>query len=145
VNSHKGEFFMSTEQNIQIAAKGYADFSRGDIPAVLAALDENVEWITPDIGMPPGGTYKGRAGVGQFFQQVNETWDFKSFEPRDYIASGDQVAVVGAYTALSRKTGRTVSCDWVMVWKIKDGKVIHFQEYTDSAALRDVLTLSTTA
>lgn len=136
---------MSAEQNIQIAAKGYADFSRGDIPAVLAVMDENVVWITPDVGTPPGGTYKGRAGVAEFFQHVNEAWDFKAFDPKEYISSGDQVAAVGSYTATSRKTGRTVSCDWVMVWKIQKCKVVRFQEYTDSAALRDALTISATA
>ncbi len=131
---------MSTTENIQIAQKGYADFLRGDVAAVLAALDENVEWITPDIDLPTGGTWKGRAGVAQFFQAVAETWDFQAFEPKEYIASGDQVAVRGSYTATARSTGRQVSCDWVMIWKVRDGKVVHFQEYTVTAALRDAVT-----
>jgi len=128
---------MSTEQNIQIASKAYADFSRGDISAVLEALDESIEWITPEADLPTGGTWTGRAGVAQFFQKVAESWDFQAFEPRDYIASGDQVAVCGSYTMTARGTGRTVACDWVMVWKFRDGKVVHFQEYTDTAVLRD--------
>jgi hypothetical protein len=136
---------MSTEANIQIAQKAYADFSRGDVPAMLAVLDDNVEWSTPDIGIPPGGKYHGKAGVAQFFQQVGETWDFQAFEPRDYIASGDQVAVCGSYAFTSRKTGRKASCDWVMVWTIQAGKVLRFQEYTDSAVLRDALTSASAA
>lgn len=136
---------MSAEENIRIAQKAYADFGRGDIPAVLDAVDENVEWVTPDIGLPPGGTYRGRAAVAQFFQQVGETWEFRAFEPREYIASGDRVAVQGSYAFTSRSTGRSASCDWVMVWKMRDGKVVQFQEYVDTAVLRDALTKASAA
>src|ERR1022692_3335529 len=93
---------MSAETNIQIAQKAYADFGRGDISALLNAVDEKVEWVTPDIGHAPGGTYRGRAEVARFFQQVGETWEFRAFEPREYIASGDQVAVLGSYAFLPR-------------------------------------------
>jgi ketosteroid isomerase-like protein len=136
---------MSANENIQIAQKTYADFGRGDIAAVLNAVDENVEWVTPDIGQASGGTYRGRAEVAKFFQQVGETWEFRAFEPREYIASGDQVAVLGSYFFTSRATGRSASCDWVMVWKMRDGKVVHFQEYTDTAVLRDALTRASAA
>jgi len=136
---------MSANENIQIAQKGYADFGRGDIAAILDAMDENVVWVTPDIGHTPGGTYRGRAGVAQFFQQVIDAWEFQAFEPREYIASDDQVAVQGSYAFTSRSTGRSGSCEWAMVWKIRDGKVVHFQEYTDTAVLRDALTKASAA
>ena len=128
-----------------IAKKGYADFMRGDIAAVLQSLDENIEWITPDIGMSPGGTYKGHAGVAQFFQQVGEAWEFQAFEPKQYIASANQVVACGSYTMTARSTGRQGSCDWAMVWTIGDGKVVRFQEYTDSALLKDLLTARASA
>lgn len=130
---------MSAEENIQVAQKGYADFGRGDIPALLDAMDENVVWITPDIGQAPGGTYKGKAGVARFFQEVGETWEFKSFEPREYLASGDRVVVLGSYAFTSRSTGRSGSCEWAMVWTLRGGKLVHFQEYTDTAVLRGAL------
>jgi ketosteroid isomerase-like protein len=136
---------MSAEQNIQTIQKAYADFGRGDIAALLAVMDENVTWVTPDIGQAPGGTYRGKAGAAQFFQQVAETWEFQAFEPREYIASGDQVAVQGSYACTSRATGRPASCDWVMVWKMRDGKVVRFQEYVDTAVLRDALTKASAA
>ncbi len=129
---------MSAEQNIQIAKKGYADFGRGDIAAILDSLDENVVWVVPVVPNAPGvpsGKYEGKAGVAQFFQHVAETWDFTAFEPKEYIASGDQVAVTGSYRAVAKATGRRVDADWCMVWKIQGGKVLRFQEYPDSAAL----------
>lgn len=75
--------------------------------------------------------------VAQCFHRAADTWDFQVFEPREYIAFGDRVAMVASYTARCRSTGRQVSCDWTMLWTIRDGKIVHFQEYTDAAMLRD--------
>lgn len=132
---------MSEEQNIQAAKTGYAAFGRGDIPGILAQLDEQIEWVTPEMaGMPGSGTKHGHAGVLEFFQAVVECWDFQAFEPRQFIASGDLVAVVGYYRAVARQTGLVAESDWVMVWRFRDGKCVHFQEYTDTAALSGALT-----
>lgn len=131
---------MNTEANVEIIRKAYADFSRGDIPSILAMLDPDIEWITPGSPqLPMSGTHRGREGVGNFFTIVNETWEFTSFEPREYLAAGDQVIVKGQYDARSRRTGRTAKCDWVMVWRLRNGKAAEFREYTDTAALEKAL------
>jgi ketosteroid isomerase-like protein len=130
---------MSSEQNIQIVQKCYADFQRGDVASIIGALDDRIVWSTPDVDLPTGGVRNGKAQVAEFFQAVAQTWDFQAFEPRDYIASGDMVAASGMLSATARSAGRAVSCDWAMVWKFQDGKVTHFQEYTDTAALRDAV------
>ncbi len=131
---------MSTEQNIRAAQAGYAAFARGDIDGVLAQLDENVEWVTPEIaGMPGSGTKHGHTGVLEFFKAVKECWDFQIFEPREYVASGDLLAVEGYYKAQARKTGLIAESGWVMLWRFRNGKCVHFQEYTDTAALSKAL------
>jgi ketosteroid isomerase-like protein len=132
---------MSAEQNIQAVQAAYAAFGRGDIPGVLAQLDESIEWVTPETpGLPESGTRRGHQGVLEFFRNVNECWEFLTFEPREFIAGGDSLAVEGHYRAKARNTGVIVDCDWVMIWKFRNGKCIHFQEYTDTAALAHALT-----
>jgi ketosteroid isomerase-like protein len=133
-----------SEANIQIAKQAYEDFGRGDIAAILNVLDENIVWITPG-NLPDSGTRQGRAEVAKFFQSVAGLWDFQAFEPRDYISSGDQVAVVGSSTVTARSTGRQATAAWVMVWKFGNGKVTNFQEYTDTAALENILAARSTA
>jgi hypothetical protein len=132
---------MSVEQNIKAAQQGYAAFQRGDMPGVLAQLDESIEWKTPEIAAMPGtGTKHGHAGVLEFLKSVNDCWEFEAFEPREYIASGDLLAVQGYYRCKARKTGLTAESDWVMVWRFRDGKCTYFQEYTDTAAATRALT-----
>ena len=53
---------MSAEENVQIAQAGYAAFGRGDLPAILELLTDDIEWIElrapPDV-TPAAGTYRG--------------------------------------------------------------------------------------
>ena len=129
-----------SQANIEIAKNCYDAFGRADIPALLAALAEDVEWITPGDGIPTEGTRRGPAEVGEFFEVVGSTWSFTSFEPREFIASGDTLVVVGRYAGTAKATGKPVASDWVMVWKIRDGKVAYFREFTDTLALASALT-----
>ena len=131
---------MSAEQNIAAAKAGYDAFGRGDMPGVLAVLDEQITWVTPEVPeMAGSGTKHGHAGVLEFFQSVRDTWEFHAFEPREFIASGDLLAVQGYYRVTSRATGAGAESDWVMVWRFRNGKCVHFQEYTHTAALAGAL------
>ena len=129
---------MSAAENTQRVKESYAAFQRGDIASILATLDDNIEWqgvIGTEGVLPQAGVRKGKAAVQEFFKHVAETTDFKSFEPLEFIAEGDQVAVVGRYTARVKPTGKNVESGWVMLFTFKNGKVVKFREYTDSAQL----------
>ncbi len=127
---------MSVEQNIKATQKTYEAYRRGDLPGVLAQFHEEVEWVTPEMAEMPGcGKKRGHAGVLEFLQATREFWEFEVFEPREYIASGDFVAVEGYSRAKARKTGLVAESLWVMVWRFRDGKCTHFREYLDTAAL----------
>ena len=64
-----------------------------------------------------------------------EATTFDTFEPREFIGQGDQVAVVGHYRGKANPTGKSYASDWVMVFEIRNGKVMRFREFTDSAQL----------
>lgn len=129
---------MSEQANIQVVRDSYAAFQRGDIPSLLENLTEDIEWIEPPVE-PLGGTYRGRASVADFFKKVNETSEFSHFEPRDFIAQGDRVVVLGHYRATVRGTGRAYECDWAMAFTLTGGKISRFQEFTDTAAFAAAL------
>jgi ketosteroid isomerase-like protein len=136
---------MNTQPNIAFVQKAYADFLAGDIGSILAALTDDIEWTTPGKGVPTEGARHGKAEVAKFFQAVAETWNFTAFQPREYIASDDTVAVIGSYTAIALATGNSMSSEWVMVWKIRDGKLARFREYTDTQALAEAVSVRAAA
>ena len=129
---------MAESQNTQLVKDAYAAFKRGDIASILQMTDDNIEWhgvIGTEGVLPQAGLRHGRAGVAEFFQQVSDTTDFMAFEPAEFIAEGDKVAVVGSYKARVKPSGGMVSSPWVMIFTIRGGKFVRFREFTDSAQL----------
>jgi ketosteroid isomerase-like protein len=128
---------MSTQESLQVVKEGYAAFSRGDIPGLLALMAEDVEWIIPGTGFPLAGTYRGRDGVANFFQKLAVETEILDFQPREFIADGDRVLVVGWERAKVKATNKTFEHDWVMAFTVRNGKVASYREYTDTKAIAD--------
>jgi ketosteroid isomerase-like protein len=129
---------MSEAQNTKVVQDAYAAFGRGDIPALLGHMTDDILW-QPVIGtskqVPFSGERKGKAGVAEFFQQVAETEDFQLFEPREFIAQGNTVVALGHYRAVTKTTGKSFDSPFAMVFTLRDGKVASFREFTDSAGV----------
>jgi hypothetical protein len=125
---------MSVQENVQIVKDGYAAFGRGDIQGVLALLAEDIEWIIPGEGFPLAGTLRGRAAMADFFQKWSELVESSSIEPREFVADGDRVLVVGFESGRVKATNRTFEVDWVMAFTVRNGKVTNVREYIDTQA-----------
>jgi ketosteroid isomerase-like protein len=75
------------------------------------------------------------AGVGEFFVMVNTFQANHHFDPHTLIAEGDKVVALGSYSWQLRATKKELSSDFAHVWTFSNGKVVTFQEYTDTDAL----------
>ena len=128
---------MGTQENVQIIKDAYAAFGRGDIPGLLALLTEDVVWDSPGEGLPLSGTYRGRDGVANFFQKLTQEAEVLDFQPREFVADGDRVLVVGWERMKVKATGRGAEIDWVMAFTIRNGKIAKFREYADTKAIAD--------
>jgi ketosteroid isomerase-like protein len=129
---------MSESGNVQVVKDAYAAFMRGDVAGVLALVTDDVDWHGvkgAEGAAPHGGARKGRAAVADFFAKLGASTEFSRFEPREYIAQGDQVVVIGDYSATVKDTGRSITSDWAMVFTVRDGRIARFREWTDSAQL----------
>lgn len=127
---------MSPQDNVKIVQDGYERFKTGNIPSLLEIMSDRVEWMIPEVpGVPVSGTRNGREGVADFFAKLNETQELISFEPREFIAQGDKVVVLGRYSFRVRATRQQFESDWAHVFTIQNGKVVRFQEFADTAAV----------
>jgi ketosteroid isomerase-like protein len=128
---------MSTHDNLAIAQSIYTAFGRGDIPAILNVLADDVEFHEPPGGSPPfTGIYHGREGAGTFFREMVETVDVLMLEPHEFVAQGDTVVVLGHYRFRPKSTGIAFDTDWAMVWWFRGGKIVKFQIHYDTATER---------
>ena len=113
----------------------YAAFGRGDVPALLDLLSDDVEWThRGSIGLAYMGTVKGKPAVTRWFGQVAELDGIQAFEPREFLAGPDHVTVLGWERTQALPAGRVFETDWVHVFNVRDGKVTRFIGTYDTAA-----------
>ncbi len=127
---------MSSE-NVKLTRSAYDAFGRGDLQAVGATFDENVEWWTSD-SMPLGGLVRGRDAVLQNFAQIPQYWDRFEVVPEEYIDAGEWVVVRGTQRATA-KNGRSIEGPYAHLIKIKDGKTVRGEFHADTAKAAQAL------
>jgi len=126
---------MSEADNVNVVQRAFEAFGSGDVPTFLSHLSEDVEWtIAGPPAVPYAGERRGHAGVAEFLQAINGAVEMERFEPQEFIAQGDKVAVVGFERARLRSTGRTFDNPWVLLFTLRDGKVTRFRSYEDTHA-----------
>lgn len=127
---------MNEQNNIALIQQAFACFGQGDVPGILNTLSEDVVWqVAPVENAPYTGTRNGHAGAAEFFSLMAQCEDTLQFEPRDFIAQGDHVVVRGQYAGRAKTTGRQFETYFIQIFVVRDGKIVSFDEYTDTAAI----------
>jgi len=127
---------MHPSDNVAAVKSLFAAYQQGDIQTVLSGLTEDVTWEFPGPpNIPIAGRCLGRDQVAGFFKRLSGAADMRLFQPRQFIAEGDNLVVLGSSTFVVRANGREISNDWVMVFTMRGGKVARFREFTDTAVL----------
>jgi uncharacterized protein len=126
---------MSDKTNADVIQQAYAAFSQGDMPEFTSLLTDDVEWTMqgPSV-VPYTGTRHGHEGVAEFFSLVEEALEMEQFEPREFVAQGDTVVVLGYERSLVKLTGRTFEQEWVHVYTLREGKIAKGHIIDDTAA-----------
>lgn len=109
---------------------GYEAFARRDIPAVLAAFSEDIDWHVPD-SLPYGGDYHGHEGAVAFFSRLAEYWQEMAVEPEEFIDAGDTIVVRARFRGSGAE--RTVVSEELHLWRMRSGKAKSFTAYSDTA------------
>src|SRR5262245_47484637 len=129
---------MTEQQNIDIVRQTYAAFGRGDLEGILALLDPQVAWRTPGPpDLPSAGLRHGIDAVREFFGILLNTFEITNFEPKDFLAQGDTVVVLGTSLERVKATGNAIDFRWVHIFTIRNGRIVTFEEPADVSALVD--------
>ena len=125
---------MSIEKYIQTVKDFFAAIGRGDREVLLALVAEDIEWIIPGEDWPLAGTRHGHAGLADLLETASRSIE-TSTEPREFVAQGDRVLVLGFARGRIKATNRPFKDEWVFDITVRDGKVVHIREYVDTQAL----------
>jgi hypothetical protein len=121
-------------KNCDVVKGIYTAFGKGDVPAVLGAFDPGIQWNEAENyvyadGNPYAGPQAVAAGV---FQRIVSDVEGFTLTPEHFIDGGDTIVVEGRYRGMMKSTCKRVDAQFAHVWRLRDGKVIRFQQYTDT-------------
>jgi len=125
---------LSTVQGI------YEAFGRGDVPAILATLADDVAWeswesnSSVEAGLPWMTPRQGRDEVGKFFDAAGQM-KVIDLQILGMMEGGNQVAVEFVFEAeLPAWGGGRYRDEEIHLWTFNDaGKVTRLRHYTDTA------------
>lgn len=120
--------------DVDVIRAHYAASDRGDLAGMLAPLASDAEW-TEMAGFPYAGTYVGPDAVRDgVFARIGAEWEGYTAAVDEVIGADDGVVLgIGTYSGTFRATGRHMSARFVHVWRLREGKVRRFEQFTDTA------------
>jgi ketosteroid isomerase-like protein len=124
-------------QNVEAIRKAYLAVGKGDAEILLDLVDENIV-LRDRPESPDPRTYHGIAGIEEALHSSDETFEGFELDPEEFIPVGDYVVVVLTMRGTGRGSGVTVEERIAHQWRIREGKVVALQVYSDpEQAVRD--------
>lgn len=109
----------------------YDAFGRGDIPAIIGTLDEEIDWVSPG-NLPHGGHFSGREDVGRFFESIGEHWETLAVDVEQLLSDGDRVVALVSTRGRLRGSGQETGYTAAHAWTVHDGRPMRFAETVDA-------------
>ncbi len=102
--------------NVEILRRAFPDSAPADMEALLAILDEHVEWDYVGA-FPEAVTYHGPEEVREFLRQWSGAFDDFGVEAEEAIDAGDSVVVLLHQWGHGKETGAEVES---RTWQVFD-------------------------
>ena len=126
-----------SQKNIEIVQQIYAAFMRGDVPAMMEHISEELRHfgvVSEKKLLPWHIQITRKRDVPLFFQAIAESAEFTRFEPRDFAAGGGQVYCTVSFDVTFKNNGRMITHDNVIHrFTFKNGKVVEWRGTEDTA------------
>lgn len=113
------------KEDVEAVRRFYAAWTAGDLDAMLAEVDPDVE-AEPVLGLLyERPSYRGHSGMSRWCEEVDDLWDdFESHVEATHEVDGAVIAFVRlvAYTR-----GRASDSRIAVVCRFRDGKIVSFR------------------
>ena len=118
-----------------IVQQAYEAFGRGDVPAILNLVADEVDWeFVGSATLPFAGRRRNKKEAADFFADLQRTDDIHAFEPREFIEADEHVTVLGWENSTALDTGKKFETEWVHVFTVKNGKITRWRGFSNTAA-----------
>ena len=127
--------------NVDVIRNLYAAFARKDDGAIRELFDPAIEWNQME-GFPGGGRHVGPEAVFRdVFGKFRDEWTVWKAPVDEVLDAGDAVIVVGSYEGTHAKNGRSFRAPFAHLYRLKHGRIVRFDQYTDTRLIADAMGL----
>ena len=128
-----------SQENLGVVKGIYRAFEDGDVQAVFARFDPSVEWLAAENSpaarsRPCRGVDEVRDGV---FKLIAEEFPGLAMSVNEWLDAGERIVVLGIYAGERKVTGKRFRAQFAHIWTVAAGKVVRFQQYTDTHQLAE--------
>jgi uncharacterized protein len=118
---------------LEVIKSFYDKLGQGDVAAVMALLNNDLEWTEAE-GFPYySGTWRTPDEVAKnLFVLLEHDWDVFSVQAKSFVSEGDEVVAFGNYGGVNRATGCIISVPFAHHWRAVGGRITRFVQYTDT-------------
>ncbi len=117
-----------SRENVEIVRAAIAALQRGDLAAMFATGDDEIEWVAPPED-PDQGTVVGPAAARDAFDTWMGTWDEYRYELDELLDAGDDVLVSGRQAVVVRGAEVASTIFWVVT--VHDGRAVRVCMFYD--------------
>ena len=127
------------ESNVAILRDLYAQWNStkgGSVDRWLEYMAEEVDWRSladGAAGMEFTRAASTREQVGGYMRGLLADWQMDYYAVDEFVAQGDRVVMLGRCAWVHRATGKRAEMPKADAIRLKDGKIVAFMEYFDTA------------
>lgn len=116
----------------------FTALGQGDLRAALDTFAEDVDFRSPVTRTKSeeiswAKQRHSREEVAAFFIELLQKVRLEKMEVSEITAEGDRVVVEGKNCGTVNSNGRAYEHDWVMLFTLRDGKIVRNWHYYDTA------------
>jgi ketosteroid isomerase-like protein len=133
-----------SQENMDVIRGMYESLTRGDVHEALGRMDQHIQWREADNFIyADRNPYLGPQAVLEgVLTRLASDWQDFTVTPEEWLDAGNHVVVLGSYGGRHKETGREVRAQFAHIWGVTHGRVVRFQQYTDTKQFADAVALT---
>jgi uncharacterized protein len=124
----------NVSNGLEVVERLYDAFARGDAAGIMAQLHDELDWNEAENFMlSDRNPYRTPAAVadGVFRRLATDVRDYEA-TPTEIFDAGDVIVALGRSKGIIVATGKPFDAQYVHIWRVKNGKIIGFQQVIDT-------------
>lgn len=133
---------MTSADNLNALKRCYElwnDTKGESVDAWLDLFDDTVDFRSLAMAQDPSVDFTkpccSKAEVIQYLTGLKADWSMEHYTIDEYVVDGDRICAYGSTAWTNKRTGKSIDTPKLDFVKFKDGKIVFFYEFYDTAGL----------